>query len=887
MLDRLKAMQAAGTLDAAEAIFRRITEAAPETMRGWLGLGYCASLKGAAEAAMRAFAKAVAVCPNDEAAAIACAQALGHQGAFDAARAILSAWPMTVAQQMALGALAEQAGAWERAQTCYGQASVLDPRAEPPVKMRVKLYCRGGDHAAAAAVVAQWAALDPRHEATAWRYRGQIHRAAQNRAAAIGAFQRALALAPQTDAIAIDLSQALRDAGRDKEAHAVLAGRRPCYAVLLALGDLALARRQHEAALGHFAAAQAMEPRRPEPLLRSARVEADRAEFAAAQAMADRIDAIGPEHRLIALRSRLDTLKAAGDAVGALGIAEQMAALAEGDAGVFAELARHYRLAGDVRAARRTVQRALAGDARNVPALVEAAEQAIAAEDREAALRFCRRVLAIAPEAPSHAIRLARLLYDMDRGAEAEQVLATAEARCGPSAELCGERIRLLRDAGDVHAALDAARRAHAAFPAHFGRWSDRFQLELRLSSIAEAAACLDDAPVRTGAEEARRHLARAQLARRAWDIRGAITQLEAALRWQAHHRAVWVMLFELHLLTCDVTRAADCFARVTALEASGRRMRGVTTNASQSFNGQILNEFLLDRRAIAAVAEAQRLDPAAAVEKLLALVEQRPAHVPTAFGLLIALRRAGLLDRDIARPALNPPTGGIPRKIGQFWDKPRLSEELLELSASWRRHNPDHRYYLFNADTARNYLRRYFPPAVALAYRRCPDPTTQADLFRLAFLLRDGGVWADMDDRCLTPLASFVPAGVQACFRQEAPGSIGNNFIAAMPGHPILRRALVTAVNAINRGDRDKVWMLTGPGLLSRAFALDLAAAGEGWTKQLARVAVLDDYDLYPHIAINCRTAHKRLGAHWTRTAFAGSGHRPAASPDHQAAAA
>jgi hypothetical protein len=96
-----------------------------------------------------------------------------------------------------------------------------------------------------------------------------------------------------------------------------------------------------------------------------------------------------------------------------------------------------------------------------------------------------------------------------------------------------------------------------------------------------------------------------------------------------------------------------------------------------------------------------------------------------------------------------------------------------------------------------------------------------------------------------------------------------------------------VTAVNAINRGDRDKVWMLTGPGLLSRAFALDLAAAGEGWTKQLARVAVLDDYDLYPHIAINCRTAHKRLGAHWTRTAFAGSGHRPAASPDHQAAAA
>jgi mannosyltransferase OCH1-like enzyme len=253
-------------------------------------------------------------------------------------------------------------------------------------------------------------------------------------------------------------------------------------------------------------------------------------------------------------------------------------------------------------------------------------------------------------------------------------------------------------------------------------------------------------------------------------------------------------------------------------------------------------------------------------VPGFLALVRRRPDHIPAALALLVALRDGGAFDRRCAR-RLRPP---MPQRITQFWDAEAPPDDLLAVSRSWRERNPDHHHVLFNDRTARTYLEQQFPAAVATAYRRCRDPTTKADLLRLAVLCHWGGVWADMDDRCLAPVSDVVPAWAAACFWQERSGFLCNNFIAAVPGHPILRRALTTAVTAINRGDRDKVWMLTGPGLLSRAFAVELAQAGDAWSAWLDPVSVLDEFAVYPSIALHCRTSHKRLGQHWTKTAFA-----------------
>jgi mannosyltransferase OCH1-like enzyme len=262
-------------------------------------------------------------------------------------------------------------------------------------------------------------------------------------------------------------------------------------------------------------------------------------------------------------------------------------------------------------------------------------------------------------------------------------------------------------------------------------------------------------------------------------------------------------------------------------------------------------------------------LDDTAQLPALLSMVRKRPAHIPTAIGLLVALRCRSLLKQRAEKGHQHLSHNTIPTIIGQYWDDPNPPRDLLNLSKSWQMLNPNHRHILFHEPTARTYLKDHFHRSVLTAYLRCNDPTTKADLFRLAFLCREGGVWADMDDRCMAPLSNIVPSAVEAFFWQESAGTLCNNFMGAIPRHPIFLRALGSAVQAINRGDRDKVWMLTGPGLITRAFACEMAESGDNWSGLLDRVTVLDEFELLPHVAIHCRTLHKRLGKHWTQSEF------------------
>jgi mannosyltransferase OCH1-like enzyme len=213
-----------------------------------------------------------------------------------------------------------------------------------------------------------------------------------------------------------------------------------------------------------------------------------------------------------------------------------------------------------------------------------------------------------------------------------------------------------------------------------------------------------------------------------------------------------------------------------------------------------------------------------------------------------------------------------IPMRITQYWDAPAVPEDVLSLSESWRTCNPEWEYRRFDTKSALLYLRSYFSPQVSTAFQRAEDATTKADILRLAVLVRDGGVWADMDDRCLQPLAPFFRPGIEALFWQEPSGHIGNNFIATRPKHPVLRKALVLAINALNRGDRDKVWMLTGPGLLTRAFALVLAESGAAWRQQLETVQVVDEFELWRQVAYHCQLSYKIQGRHWSKLAFRGA---------------
>ncbi len=110
---------------------------------------------------------------------------------------------------------------------------------------------------------------------------------------------------------------------------------------------------------------------------------------------------------------------------------------------------------------------------------------------------------------------------------------------------------------------------------------------------------------------------------------------------------------------------------------------------------------------------------------------------------------------------------------------------------------------------------------------------------------------------------------GARLLLYQEDFGTIGNNLIGAVPGHPLIGRALRLAVEAVNRGDKDILWLSTGPGLLTRAFADLLAEPGREPLAALDDAAVLEHGELPRVVSIHCLVGYKNTERHWSRTAF------------------
>jgi mannosyltransferase OCH1-like enzyme len=231
----------------------------------------------------------------------------------------------------------------------------------------------------------------------------------------------------------------------------------------------------------------------------------------------------------------------------------------------------------------------------------------------------------------------------------------------------------------------------------------------------------------------------------------------------------------------------------------------------------------------------------------------------------------------DGARSALAPLIGrvraappdegalGIPRTLHQYWDRdpPADVERLMDKTA---RMNPRFAYRRWDHDTARQLLAELGRPDLLTAYRAARHPAIRADIFRLAVLLREGGVYLDADDRCIAPIDALVPTGVRAAFYQENTGSIGNNFLASTAGHELIGEALDRAVDAALDGAGESPWLATGPGLLTRVVAATLAR--QPGLRPPADLRIFPLRVFRASVQACNSASYKRSTRHWSRAA-------------------
>lgn len=168
-----------------------------------------------------------------------------------------------------------------------------------------------------------------------------------------------------------------------------------------------------------------------------------------------------------------------------------------------------------------------------------------------------------------------------------------------------------------------------------------------------------------------------------------------------------------------------------------------------------------------------------------------------------------------------------IPRLIHQTWKSIDVPEPLRSYQRRFRELNPSFEYRLWTDADNEAFVRRDFPRYYPL-YRSFSREIYRADLARCLYLLRFGGVYADLDIEPLKPLDAFLASAgdcvlgsepeAHARKRRGAPVLACNAVLASCPGHPFWERLLEEIERRASRGGREPV-AVTGPIALQAAY--------------------------------------------------------------------
>ena len=251
-------------------------------------------------------------------------------------------------------------------------------------------------------------------------------------------------------------------------------------------------------------------------------------------------------------------------------------------------------------------------------------------------------------------------------------------------------------------------------------------------------------------------------------------------------------------------------------------------------------------------------------------------------------VQRSGVYDSVPAAYSTKPPT-----TIVQFWDDlHQLPGDVRECIESWKKLGEQgFEVLLFDNDSARDFVARRLGPRYESAYVKCYHPAMRSDYFRLCYILIEGGCYLDADDVYhgsaiehlfndgrlrIQPLCydistnQMVPPSVFTELGANASTWIfyfNNNPLIAVNGHPIVKRALAKATEALERptaGELPEIQSTTGPGNLTKSI-FDLATEQGEIARALLVLCDWEDIAInkwslsYRHDARNWRLSNQR----------------------------
>jgi tetratricopeptide (TPR) repeat protein len=844
-----------------------------------LDLARKARSRGDRTASLEHFRAALAATPGQIAFKLEIASDLRELGRLDEAEAVLQEilrqTPQHFGALVGLGHTARKRNDRTASLAHFEAAAAADPN-HVPVRLEVASDLRElGRLDEAAAVLHSIIERQPNHFAALMALSHLARQRGDHPAAIDHLLAASHAAAPNADA-RLALAAAFRDLAQfdrsDEICRDVVINSLNPSKALTELGLTARARARRTEAFAHFTAAVEANSRDVRAKLELATELRDRHRYDDASRLIDEAIQLEPSN-VHARMQRGYLQRRAGNHEAARDEFRQISETFPGFLQALVELALAERALGNPLKAEQILEQVIETKPNYLPALEQLGELARLSGNLDASIDIFHYAIDLHPGSLWPYLHASQSLDDVGEHAEALDLLQTATSIFGERPEITCKKAELLKRTGHLSDARHVVETGLKQHPHNFSVWSHCVQFDLLLGNFEAAAEKLDTFSSEIVLELARANVFRGQLAEAQYRFEEARDHYQAALALNPNDASAHAEMFRVCMLLLRVDEAGQHLEAWTQLTTPADIARIRAPHVSQSHMGQVYDEFTLNRRLIDNLVDLRKLPPKDRIAPLQALLRRNADHSAVAIQLVIAMREAKLLDLAPTGDAPEAPVV-IPKVITQYWDDPEPPEDVQLLMDSWRLKHNDFRHQRFDDASAKAFLAQTYAPDVLRAYQRAGIPAEKADLFRLAYLFANGGIYVDADDRCLSPISTVLPAHVTLAVYQEdyalgglAVGTLGNNFLAAAPQNAVIGRALELATEALNRGDTDMVWLKTGPALITRAFAEVASRTPLRLSTWLKNVAVLERNQLSRLSAIHCFTAYKKTTRHWSNT--------------------
>ena len=159
-----------------------------------------------------------------------------------------------------------------------------------------------------------------------------------------------------------------------------------------------------------------------------------------------------------------------------------------------------------------------------------------------------------------------------------------------------------------------------------------------------------------------------------------------------------------------------------------------------------------------------------------------------------------------------------IPTNIFQTWHSKFLPPLMAKTITTIKRLNPNFKYFLFDDNDCREFIRTHFKPDVLWAYDSLIPGAYKADLWRYCVLFIYGGIYLDIKYRPLNGFKFINLTEKEHLVADTNNVDIYNALMVCLPKNELLYKAIRQIVeNVKNKYYGNNFLEPTGPALLSK----------------------------------------------------------------------